>query len=57
MLWIHYVGIPMSNFFHGVLYIRDARTPQPGKIIFNTMRYRSGETVKDMDTFRAVSVI
>ena len=37
--------------------IRDARTPHPGEIVFNTMRYRS--TVKqytDWDTFRAVSV-
>ena len=24
--------------------IRDASTPQPGKILFNTMRYRSSET-------------
>ena len=26
--------------------IRDARTPQPGNIVFNTMRYRSNETVQ-----------
>ena len=26
--------------------IRDARTPQPGEIVFNTMRYRSSETVQ-----------
>ena len=25
--------------------IRDDRTPQPGKIVFNTMTYRSSETV------------
>ena len=37
--------------------IRDAHTPQPGEKVFNTMRYRSGETVKDKDIFRAVSVI
>ena len=37
--------------------VRDARTPQPGEKVFNTMRYRSGETVKDLDTFTAVSVI
>ena len=24
---------------------RDARTPQPGEMVFNTMRYRSSETV------------
>ena len=24
--------------------IRDARTPQPGEIVFNTMRQRSSET-------------
>ena len=26
--------------------IRDARTPQPGEIVFNTMKYRSSETVQ-----------
>ena len=26
--------------------IRDARTPQSGEIVFNTMRYRSSETVQ-----------
>ena len=25
--------------------IRDAHTPQPGEIVFNTMTYRSSETV------------
>ena len=25
---------------------RDARTPQPGEIVFNTMRYRSSKTVQ-----------
>ena len=27
--------------------IRDAHAPQPVEKVFNTMRYRSGETVKD----------
>ena len=26
--------------------IGDASTPQPGEIVFNTMRYRSNETVQ-----------
>ena len=26
--------------------IRDACTPQPGEIVFNTVRYRSSETVQ-----------
>ena len=26
--------------------IRDARTPQPGEIVFNTMKYRSSKTVQ-----------
>ena len=26
--------------------LRDARTPRPGEIVFNTMRYRSSETVR-----------
>ena len=37
--------------------IRDARTPQPGKIVFNIMRYRSSETVHRLGYFqRNVSV-
>ena len=37
--------------------IRDARTPQPGEIVFNTMRYRVVTQYKERDTFKAVSVI
>ena len=33
--------------------IRDACTPQPGKIVFNTMRYRGGETVHRMGYFQS----
>ena len=33
--------------------IRDARTPQPGKIVFNTMRYRSSETVHRLGYFQS----
>ena len=34
--------------------IRDARTPQPGKIVFNTMRYRGGsETVHRLGYFQS----
>ena len=36
--------------------IRDAHTPQPVEIFFNTMRYRSGETVHIWDTFRALEL-
>ena len=31
--------------------IRDARTPQPGEIVFNTMTYRSSETVQSPGYF------
>ena len=31
----------------------DARTPQPGEIIFNTMRYRSSETVQRSGHFES----
>ena len=31
--------------------ITDACTPQPGKIVFNTMRYRSSETVHGLGYF------
>ena len=33
--------------------IRDAHTPQPGEIVFNTMRYRSGETVQRSGYFQS----
>ena len=33
--------------------IRDARTPQPEEIVFNTMRYRSNETVHRMVYFQS----
>ena len=33
--------------------IRDARTPQPGGIVFNTMRYRSSETVHRLGYFQS----
>ena len=33
--------------------IRDARTPQPGKIAFNTVRYRSSETVQRTGYFQS----
>ena len=32
--------------------IRDARTPQPGEIVFNTMRYRSSEKVQRQGYFQ-----
>ena len=31
---------------------RDARTPQPGEIVFNTMTYRSSETVQRPEYFQ-----
>ena len=33
--------------------IRDARTPQPGELVFNTMRYRSSETVQRLGYFQS----
>ena len=33
--------------------IRDARTPQPREIVFNTMRYRSSETVQRSGYFQS----
>ena len=36
--------------------IRDACTPQPGEIIFHTMRIRRSETEADQETFIANSV-
>ena len=33
--------------------IRDARTPQPGEIVFNTMRNRSSETEQSSGSFQS----
>ena len=33
--------------------IRDTRTPQPGEIVFNTMRYKSSETAQTSDYFQS----
>ena len=33
--------------------IGDARTPQPGEIVFHTMRYRSSETVQILGHFQS----
>ena len=33
--------------------IRDARTPQPGEIVFNTMRHRSSETGQRLGYFQS----
>ena len=33
--------------------IRDVRTPQPGEIVFNTMKYRSSETVQRSGYFQS----
>ena len=33
--------------------IRDARTPQPWEMFFNTMRYRSSETVQRLEYFQS----
>ena len=33
--------------------IRDAHTPQPGEIVFNTLRYRSSETVQRLGYFQS----
>ena len=35
--------------------IRDARTPRPGEIGFNTMRYRSSETVHRLEYFHSTA--
>ena len=38
--------------------IRDTRTPQPGEIVFNTMTYKSSETVQRPEHFqRSVTYI
>ena len=45
----------MSNLLNKMIKT-DARTPLPGEIVLNTMRYRSSETVQRPD-FREVPVI
>ena len=43
-------------YYNTVVYInnsiRDASTPQPGETVFNTMRYRSSETVQRSGYFQ-----
>ena len=43
-------GLNYTNFKNS---IRDARTPQPGQIVFNTMGYRSSETVQSSRYFQS----
>ena len=41
--WLKTVFFKIQNTKNS---IRDARTPQPGEIVFNTMKYRSSERVQ-----------
>ena len=51
LLWeVEVVIIAMSQMKNS---IRDARTPQPGEIFFNTMRYRSSATVQSSRYFQS----
>ena len=36
--------------------IGDAHSPQPGEIVYNTVRYRRSDTVKNQETFSANNV-
>ena len=38
---------------NSIRLIRDARTLQPGEIVFNTMRYRSSEIVHRLGYFQS----
>ena len=51
---------PLKNLIFNIIFnkflknsIRDARTPQPGEIFFNTMRYRSSVTVQSSRYFQS----
>ena len=46
------IGLTMKTIFCKNS-IRDARTPQPGEVVFNTMRYRSRETVQRSGYFQS----
>ena len=46
---IHILNV-MLNFKNS---IRDAHAPQPEEIVFNTMRYRSSETIHRMGYFQS----
>ena len=41
------------NVIKGKIGIRDANTPQPGEIFFNTMRYRCSETIQRSGYFQS----
>ena len=60
MTFLRTVGQSLSlntciSFFHkySKKSIRDAHTPQPGEIVFNTMRCRSSETVQRSGYFQS----
>ena len=42
-----------ATFINEEISIRDARTPQPGEIVFNTMRHTSDETVQRSGYFQS----
>ena len=53
MFVLHYVVIENIHSYRYKNSIRDARTPQPGEISINTMRYRSSETVQRLGYFQS----
>ena len=54
---VHWIGcintIKIKYCIYKKKSIRDARTPQPGEIVFNTMRYTSSETVQRLGYFQS----
>ena len=54
MQFLLYTGVQMDYKIHTYKNsIRDARTPQPGEVVSNTMRYRSSVTVQRSGYFQS----
>ena len=45
-------GIVKGSYLYIINSIGDARTPQPGEIVFNTLRYRSSAIVQTSGNFQ-----
>ena len=47
------MSVPFYYLIPDLFYKRDAHTPQPGEIVFDSMRYRSSETLQISGYFQS----
>ena len=53
--FIRFTPLMCKSYVNSKNSFRDARTPQPGEIVFNTMGYRSSETVHRLGYFQSTA--